>query len=108
MLHVECLEEQLDVDPPIGVADVTHLKEDLLPVAPIADNIMERKRSRGANCVRDIPDGLASRHRFCVVSPRAKGHFRHVSSSTLIFGRVILPKIVSSACRCMYWARARR
>ncbi len=108
VLHAECQEEQLEVDPPIGVADVAQLQEHLSPTAPVAQDMVEKKRSRGVDCVRALSAGLGSRHRFSLVSSRANGHFRHVSSAALVPGRVILPKIVSSACRCMYWARTRR
>lgn len=69
MLHVECIEEQLEIDPPSRVADAAQLHEGVLAIAPSALNMMERKRSRGVNCVRDLSTELASRHRFCLVSP---------------------------------------
>jgi len=95
VLHAECQEEQLEVDPQIVAPDVTQLQEDLSPIAPLVQNMLAKKRSRGVDSVRDISAGLASRHRFCLVSRRANGQFRLVPSTELVFGRIILLKIVT-------------
>jgi hypothetical protein len=69
VLHAECQEEQLEVDPQIVAPDVTQLQEDLSPIAPLVQNMLAKKRSRGVDSVRDISAGLASRHRFLPRQP---------------------------------------
>ena len=69
VLHAECQEEQLEVDPQIVAPDVTQLQEDLSPIAPLVQNMLAKERSGRVDSVRDISAGLASRHRFLPRQP---------------------------------------